>query len=108
MIRKTLVCIIGITMLLSFSAEAGNRHGRDHNHHKKHNHGHHIKHSKRHHRSHHDNHHGCRHADYFEYASIRPRHWGARFDVNMGIGYTTNGAIIYVPPRVQLQGVIGY
>ena len=105
MTRITLIFLIGISLLLSFSAEAGNRHGYDQRQHKKQHHGHHIKHHDRHYDSHRDRYQGCRHEGRYQYSEYRQGHWNARFNVNLGYGYATDGLVIYVPARVQ--GVIG-
>lgn len=97
MIRVTLIILLGLSIFVSFSAQAGNRHGHYNKHHGGHNHKH-----QRHHNRHHGHHkysHGARgyryrHDSYYGYGRYPRAYAVPNVPRGTRYGYSASGALI--------------
>jgi hypothetical protein len=97
MIRKTLIILIGASMLLSCSAQADARDGQHYKHANKHHHSHHGKHHGRQHSSRDRHFRGCRHDVRYSHGGHRSAYMASRVDLRLHYGYVDANAVAYLP-----------
>ena len=104
---KTLALMIGASMLLSCSVQAGNRHGSHDGHHGNKHHGSHYQ--KRHKHRHYkraDRRHDCQHRSHYRSAAYGPVHAVPRLQVGIRYGFPAGEAMIVYQP--YQPGAYGY
>ena len=103
MTRKSLIVLFCISLLLSFSAQAGHRD----KHYKKQHYGH-VKKHHRHHQHHARDHHwrGCRHVRHDHYVRYARPYVRPHFELGAQFAYSADGTMIIYQP--YLHGNVGY
>ena len=109
MTRITLVLLFALSLLVSFSVQAGSRHGHQHKHHG----GHHNKHQRHHngHRGHHYYSHGghrYRHDSHYSYGLYPKFNTVPRVPPGTRYGYSDSGAVIVYQPYPYRNERHGY